>query len=166
MTTEQALVWHNARLTDRWRMVRAAHPDIGEGLGQAYGQMDADATCQLAEAVRTLQADLALARGCIAADEERSLAAALKAGVTPMGCDTADHLAETVLALRADLAVNAGMLARQCDLARQAEIERNEAVRGIPAREEAAFRAGYEAGAGDYGQNDMDAALARWERGT
>ena len=47
-----------------------------------------------------LTAEAVLLKGCIASDDERSIAAALKADVPPMGCDTADHLADIVLALR------------------------------------------------------------------
>jgi len=49
------------------------------------------------------EAAIALKDGTIAADDERLVKAAEKAGITYMGCDTADWLAETVVELRAEL---------------------------------------------------------------
>jgi len=50
------------------------------------------------------EAAIALKDGTIAADDERLIKAAEKAGIAYMGCDTADWLAETVVELRAELA--------------------------------------------------------------
>jgi hypothetical protein len=48
---------------------------------------------------------VAILRGAAAADEERMIAAAAKAGIPYYDCDTPDWLAEEVVGLRAELAV-------------------------------------------------------------
>lgn len=53
--------------------------------------------------ITALRNELRLARGASMADDERLVAAALKAGIAPGGCDTPDDLADEILALRAAL---------------------------------------------------------------
>lgn len=42
-------------------------------------------------------------KGAMKADDERLVAAALKAGIPYFGCDTADQLAETIIEQRAEI---------------------------------------------------------------
>ena len=57
------------------------------------------------------EAAIALKDGTIAADDERLVKAAEKAGITYMGCDTADWLAETVVELMAELGTKEAAIA-------------------------------------------------------
>ena len=50
-----------------------------------------------------LMGEIATLKGSIAADDERLVKAAERAGIPYFSCDTAEHLADTVIELRADL---------------------------------------------------------------
>lgn len=50
-----------------------------------------------------LRAELETVKGAMRADDERLVAAALKAGIAPGGCDTPDDLADEICALREEL---------------------------------------------------------------
>jgi len=61
---------------------------------------DRDVEYVRADEIERLKAELQLTRGAMVADDERLRAAAVKAGVTDFGCDTADHLADRILELQ------------------------------------------------------------------
>ena len=75
----------------------------GRHTGEALREQDEEIAALKAENVR-LRAELKLALGAIAAQDERNLAATNATNMTPVGCDTPDALADEILALRADLA--------------------------------------------------------------
>lgn len=87
-----------------------AAPSSAGGLGNGhlegvYPMSEGCFRCaeRIAEIAR-LKAENERLRGALAADDARSRAAADRAGVTFMGCDTAGHLADAVVELGADLA--------------------------------------------------------------
>ena len=58
MTIQEALAWEDARMVDRWRMVRERHPqdmippDHEHDAGHVYNRMDEEAMATLAAEVR------------------------------------------------------------------------------------------------------------------
>lgn len=56
---------------------------------------------ELAARVDALAAEVALLRDAITAQDERDLAASVRVGEIPFGCDTSDHLADVIMDLRA-----------------------------------------------------------------
>jgi len=70
-----------------------------EMIDQYYTDHGVDCN-EAADEIERLKAELQLTRGAMVADDERLRAAAVKAGVTDFGCDTADHLADRILELQ------------------------------------------------------------------